>query len=226
MGPYTLGNDVPIGCRLHEIEGRLRRPLIHLIGGHRARRPWSRWFLFIVSIPHVSMPGAPGKRVPILSILRTTWQGSATIDPTLDGMPPCAHPEPNIFVYHKHHSNLVHCNETPCLHGFGRLYAGVLYLGPGVKKFRKLLSATVGATLLPPRRDVWRSPCRWSGQVFNYNIMKPVFSSLSSGIISLSSRGDEPGRILVTGFLLLNAQRPNTSGEMDKSRSITRANTC
>ena len=60
------------------------------------------------------------------------------------------HPEPSIFVYHKHHSNLVHCSETPCLYGSGRLYAGILYLGPGVVEFRKLLSATVGATLLPP----------------------------------------------------------------------------
>ena len=40
MGPYTLGTDVPIGCRPRETEGRLRRPLIHPVGGHRTRRPW------------------------------------------------------------------------------------------------------------------------------------------------------------------------------------------
>ena len=41
IGPYTLGTDVPIGCRLRETEGRLRQPLIHPVGGHLARRPLS-----------------------------------------------------------------------------------------------------------------------------------------------------------------------------------------
>ena len=49
----------------------------------------------------------------------------------------------------------------------------------------------------------------------------PSLPNLSSGTISLSSHGDEPGSILVTGFVFSNAQRPNTSGEMDKSRSVT-----
>ena len=40
MGPYIPGIDVPIGCRTREREGRPRRPLIRLVGGHRARRPW------------------------------------------------------------------------------------------------------------------------------------------------------------------------------------------
>ena len=67
--------------------------------------------------PHASPPDVPGKRVPIPSIPRTMWQDSATTDPAPNGMPQCAHPEASELEYHKHHSNLVRCNETPCLYG-------------------------------------------------------------------------------------------------------------
>ena len=40
MNLYTVDTDIPIGYQPRETEGSLRRPLIHLVGGHRARRPW------------------------------------------------------------------------------------------------------------------------------------------------------------------------------------------
>ena len=61
------------------------------------------------------------------------------------------------------------------------------------------------------RRNMTRPSTSWNLSVPN----------LGSGSISRSSQGLDPGSILVNGFLLSKARRPNASGERDRSRSTT-----
>ena len=61
------------------------------------------------------------------------------------------------------------------------------------------------------------------GEAVRFSIImswNPSIPNLASGSISRSSQGVDPGSILAIGMSLLKAQRPNTSGEMDKSKSI------
>ena len=159
MGPCTLSTDVPIGCWPRETGGRLRRPPIRLVGGHRARRPcyclrgenWAT-LVFISSVDPPCFSARCSRQArpdPFHTAHHVTGQRhnwpSSRLHVTM-----CASRAEWTRIYHKHHSNLVRCNEMPCLYSLGRPCAGVLYPEPGVVKFRRLLSATVGSTLLPP----------------------------------------------------------------------------
>ena len=62
------------------------------------------------------------------------------------------------------------------------------------------------------------------GEVVRFSMItswKPSIPNLASGSISRSSQGVDPGSIRETGLSASKARRPNTSGEMDKSKSIT-----
>ena len=157
MGLCTLGNDVPIGCRLRETEGRLRRPLIHLaltslVTVHGGKKLSTLVFISSVDPPCFSAIYSKQARPdPFHTAHHMTGQ-LTQLQMT------CHHVRIQSPVYSCiTNTTVTRSTVTKRLvcTAWGVSTQAYYIWGPASQIFRRLLSATVGATMLsPPEKRV------------------------------------------------------------------------
>ena len=159
-----------------------------------------------MSNPHAHQSDDLGSPRRSHSKLRTTRKFEA-----------CARPRPNRSLLHIWGKTPEHCGKRPGL--LTNSSEALHFLSPSLHCFTYSLWPTSAQGCDIRWRNMTRPPRRRRGQVIDRTSWNLSVPNLESGSISRSSHRLDPGSILVNGFLLSKARRPNASGERDTSRS-------